>query len=167
MNLLLLKQLSILSAFLGGFMGLIALFSPFLLWVFLLSFVVPAIIIIVYMKRNDLIGLISPREGAICGAIIGAVSFIAEFIVFAPISVIISWLFKLIFKSTYAGGVLSLLPFDFGTIFILFLCVFLLAGLSAVFNGFTGLSTAYIYELVTGIKKENNQNNTIDFEINR
>jgi hypothetical protein len=37
--------------------------------------------------------------------------------------------------------------------------------MSALFNGFTGMVTAWIYEIITGLKKENNQNNSIDFEI--
>ena len=38
-------------------------------------------------------------------------------------------------------------------------------GISALFNGFAGLVTAYVYEMITGIKKENNQNSSVDFEI--
>jgi len=37
--------------------------------------------------------------------------------------------------------------------------------ISGLFNGFTGLVTAWIYELITGERKELNQNNSIDFEI--
>ena len=92
MNLLLLKQLAILSGFVGIGMGLIALLSPLTLLVVLLSFGLPAIIILVYMKNNDLIGIMNVREGAIWGSIIGVVSFIAGFIVFAPISLILSML---------------------------------------------------------------------------
>ena len=40
---------------------------------------------------------------------------------------------------------------------------FLRALLSALMNAFTGLVTAYIYEFLTGIKKESNE--SIDFEI--
>ena len=164
MNLLLLKQLAILSAFTGALLGITALLSPLTLFVFLISFGLPAILVLVYLKQNDLIGIINVRDGSIFGAIIGSVSFIAAFLVFAPISVIISWLFKL-FKIQYLSGFLSLVPFDFGSIFIMFFIVLLLAFLSALFNGFTGAVTAYVYELITGIKKENNENNSIDFEI--
>jgi hypothetical protein len=99
MNLLLLKQISILSAVFGGMLGLLALIAPLTIWIILSAFVLPAIAVIVYLKQNDLIGILSTRDGAIFGSIIGAVSFVAGFVVFAPISVIISWLFKLLFKS--------------------------------------------------------------------
>jgi hypothetical protein len=165
MNLLLLKQISILSAVFGGMLGLLALIAPLTIWIILSAFVLPAIAVIVYLKQNDLIGILSTRDGAIFGSIIGAVSFVAGFVVFAPISVIISWLFKLLFKSIYTSGVLSLIPFDFGSIILLILCTILLAALSALFNGFVGLITAYVYELITGVKKEGNANNSIDFQI--
>ena len=60
---------------------------------------------------------------------------------------------------------MRLIPFDFGSIFVLVMCVIFLAGLSAIFNGFFGAVTAYAYELITGIKKGNNENTSIDFEI--
>ena len=41
----------------------------------------------------------------------------------------------------------------------------LMAGISALFNGFAGLVTAYVYELITGIKKGKDENSSIDFEI--
>jgi len=40
-----------------------------------------------------------------------------------------------------------------------------MGGISALFNAFSGLVTAYVYELITGVKKENNQNSSVDFEI--
>ena len=165
MNLLLLKQLSILGAIVGGAMGLFALFTPLTLWVILLSFGLPAVLILVYMKRNDLIGIMNTRDGAIWGSVVGAVSCIAGFVVFAPLSVIISFLYSLIFDATYLSGFLRLIPFDFGSIVVLILCVLFLASMSALFNGFFGAVTAYVYELITGIKKENNENTSIDFEI--
>jgi hypothetical protein len=45
------------------------------------------------------------------------------------------------------------------------LLVISIAGLSALFNGFTGLIVAYLFELITGLKKDNNENNSIDFTI--
>ena len=165
MNLLLLKQLALLSAFVGGAFGLLALFSPLTLLIILLSFGLPAIIILIYMKNNELIGIMNTRDGAIWGAVIGTVSFMAGFVVFAPISVIISWLFSITVHQTYLSGFLRLIPFDFGSIFVLVLCVIFLAGLSALFNGFFGATTAWVYELITGVKKDANANTSIDFEI--
>ena len=45
------------------------------------------------------------------------------------------------------------------------LLIILMAGISALFNGFAGLVTAYVYELITGMKKDAEENNTVDFRI--
>ena len=54
---------------------------------------------------------------------------------------------------------------SFGSFVVMILLMILMAGISALFNGFAGLVTAYVYELITGIKKENNQNTNVDFAI--
>lgn len=165
MNLIILKQIAILSAFIGVFGGLVALIPPFTFLMLLSAFIFPAIIILVYLKQNELIGIINIREGAMFGAVIGFVSFIASFIIYAPISVILAWIIKLFSGDFYIPGFLRLLPLDLGTFIVLIFSVIFLAGISAIFNGFWGIVTAWIYELITGEKKENNQNNSIDFEI--
>ena len=165
MNILLLKQLAILSTIVGAGFGLLALVSPLTLLVLFLLFGAPAVLILAYMKNNDLIGIMNIREGSIWGAIIGAISLTSAFIVFAPVSIIISFIFSSILKQTYLAGFLRMLPFDFGSIFVLIMCVILLAALSALFNGFFGAVTAYVYELITGLKKGNDENTSIDFEI--
>ena len=165
MNLLLIKQIAIISAVLGAIGGLIALIPSFTLLMLLSAFVFPAVIVLVYMKRNELIGIINTREGCIFGAIIGFVSFIASFAAYAPISVIIAWIVKLIFRTNYIPGFLRLIPLDLLSIIVLVLTVIFLAGISAVFNGATGLVTIWVWELVTGESKEKAQNSSIDFEI--
>ena len=54
---------------------------------------------------------------------------------------------------------------SFGSFIVMILLMILMAGISALFNGFAGLVTAYVYELISGVKKEANENNTVDFEI--
>lgn len=160
MNLLLLKQISILSAFAGVIFGLITVipyvsaFSFFTLILFLSA------IILVYLKQNDLIGIISVREGCIFGAVIGFVSFIAFAAVYTPISMILGWLIP-----AYTQGFMRFFLSSFGSIVVMVLLIVFMAGISALFNGFAGLVTAYIYELITGIKKEPNENTSIDFEV--
>ena len=165
MNLLILKQLSIISAFLGIIGGLVALVPPLTFIMLLSAFIFPAIIVLVYLKQNELIGIFNTREGAIFGALIGFVSFVASFLVYAPVSVIIAWLVKLISGNFYIPGFLRLLPLDFGTFIVLIFVVIFLAAISALFNGFWGLAIAWVYELITGFKKEDNQNTSVDFEI--
>lgn len=160
MNLLLLKQLSILSAFAGAILGLITIIpyvSMISFWILILCL---SAFVLVYLKQNDFIGIISVREGCIFGAVIGFVSFIAFSIVYAPISMILGALIP-----SYTQGFLRFFMSSFGSIVVMILIMVLMAGISALFNGFAGLVTAYVYELISGIKKEANENNTVDFEI--
>ena len=161
MNLLILKQLAILSAFAGAILGLITVIpyvsaiSFFTLILFLSAFV------LAYLKQNDLIGIISIREGCIFGALIGFVSFIAFAIIYTPISMLLGWLIP-----SYTQGFMRFfLTGGLGSTIVMIMLIVFMAGLSALFNGFTGLVTAYVYELISGMKKGNDENTTIDFEI--
>ncbi len=160
MNLLLLKQLSILSVFAGAIFGLVTVIPYISMFSFLILMLFLSAIVIVYLKQNELIGIISVREGCIFGAVIGFVSFIAFAVVYTPISMLLGWLIP-----AYTQGFLRFFMTGFGTFVVMVLLIIFMAGISALFNGFTGLVTAYIYELVTGIKKEANENTSVDFEI--
>lgn len=157
MNPILIKQTSILSAILGGILGIITLIPFIRNFSFLLLILCISAVIIVYMKKNDLIGIIDVREGALLGAIIGFVSFIAFSIVFIPLAALIG----LIFKGYFMFWLVPLLKYS--GFFVLIMLVVFLGLLSALINAFTGLVTAYVYEALTGIKKE--QNESVDFEI--
>lgn len=160
MNLLLLKQLSILSVFAGVILGLITVVPYVSLVSFLITILCLSAFIIVYLKQNELIGIISVREGCIFGALIGFVSFLAFAVAYTPISMLLGWLIP-----SYTQGFLRFFLGSFGSFVVMVMLIILMAGISALFNGFAGLVTAYVYELITGIKKENNQNSSVDFEI--
>ena len=160
MNLLLLKQLSILSAFAGVILGFITIIPYVSMLSFLILILFLSAFVLVYLKQNDLIGIISVREGCIFGAVIGFVSFIAFSIVYTPISMLLGWLIP-----SYTQGFLRFFMTSFGSVIVMILLMILMAGISALFNGFAGLVTAYIYELVTGVKKDANENNSVDFTI--
>ena len=160
MNLLLLKQLSILSAFAGVILGLITVIPYLSLISFLITILCLSAFILVYLKQNELIGIISIREGCIFGALIGFVSFLAFSVAYTPISMLLGWLIP-----SYTQGFLRFFLTSFGSFVVMIMLIVLMAGISALFNGFAGLVTAYVYELITGIKKENNQNSSVDFEI--
>ena len=160
MNLLLLKQLSILSAFAGAILGLITVVPYVSAFSFLILVLCLSAFILAYLKQNDLIGIISIREGCIFGAVIGFVSFLAFSIVYTPISMILGWLIP-----AYSQGFLRFFMTSFGSFVVMILLMLLMAGISALFNGFAGLVTAWVYELVSGLKKEADENNTVDFEI--
>ena len=160
MNLLLLKQLSILSAFAGVILGLVTIVPYLSLFSFLILVSCLSAFVLVYLKQNEFIGLISIREGCIFGAVIGFVSFIAFSIVYAPISMLLGWLIP-----AYTQGFLRFFMTSFGSVVVMILLMILMAGISAMFNGFTGLVTVYVYELITGIKKNPDENTSVDFEI--
>lgn len=157
MNTLLLKQIGILSAIFGATMGVLTIIPFINGFTFMALTLVASAIVLVYMKRHDLIGVINIREGAVIGAEIGFVSFIAFSIVFIPLVSIVG----LIFKGYYTYGILYMLKIS--GFFVLILLVVFMAILSALMNAFSGLVTAYVYEILSGIKKEENER--IDFEI--
>ena len=161
MNLLLLKQLSILSAIGGVIFGLITVIPYVSFFSFLILITCLAGFVLAYLKQNDLIGIISVREGCIFGAVIGFVSFLTFSVVFAPISMLLGWLIP-----SYTQGFLRFfISAGFGSFIVMLLLIVLMAGISALFNAFSGLVTAYIYELISGVKKDANENNTVDFRI--
>ncbi len=160
MNLLLLKQLSILSAFAGAILGFITII-PYVSFIsFMLLILCLSAFVLAYLKQNELIGIISVREGCIFGAVIGFVSFLAFAVVFTPISMLLGWLIP-----SYTQGFMRFFLGSFGSFIVMIFLIIFMGGISALFNAFSGLVTAYVYELITGVKKENNQNSSIDFEI--
>ena len=159
MNKIVVKQTAILSAILGGILGVLTLIPFVRNFSFMLLMLCISTVVIIYMKRNDLIGIIDAREGAILGGIIGFVSFIAFSIVFIPLVAIVG----LIFKGYYTFGITYMLRIS--GLFVLIMLVGFLGLLSALMNAFAGLVTAYVYEVLSGVKKEEKQNENIDFEI--
>lgn len=159
MNILLMKQVALFSALIGGAIGLITLI-PFIGTIaFLTLLLLLAAIIIVYLKKHELIGIIDLKEGATLGAVIGVSSFIAFSIVFAPLSMLIGF----IFKGYYIGHLIAMFFTNFGGFFVLLMLLIFLAMISGLMNAFAGLATAYVYEVMSGLKKAENEN--IDFEI--
>ena len=160
MNLLLLKQLSILSAFAGAILGFITII-PYVSFIsFMLLILCLSAFVLAYLKQNELIGIISVREGCIFGAVIGFVSFLAFAVVFTPISLLLGWLIP-----SYTQGFMRFFLGSFGSFIVMIFLIIFMGGISALFNAFSGLVTAYVYELITGVKKENNKNSSLYFEI--
>ena len=160
MNLLLLKQLAILSAFAGAILGFVTVIPYVSMFIFLILILFLSAFVLAYLKQNDLIGIISIREGCIFGAIIGFVSFMAFSVIYTPISMFLGWLIP-----AYTQGFLRFFMTSFGSFVVMILLMILMAGISALFNGFAGLVTAWVYELISGVKKEADENNTVDFTI--
>ena len=157
-NELLLKQVAILSAIAGGALGVLTIFPYINIFSVSILVICLAAGILVYMKRENLIGIFDMKEGAILGGVIGFVSFIAAAVVYTPIDIILGLI--PIFKAHF---IMRIFFNSFGSIIVLIMLIFFIALLSALMNAFAGLATSYVYELLTGLKKESND--SVDFEI--
>ena len=157
-NELLLKQVAILSAIAGGALGFLTIFSYINIFSVTILVICLAAGILVYMKRENLIGIFDMREGAILGGVIGFVSFIAASVVYIPCDLILGLI--PIFKAHY---IMRFFFNNFGSFIVLMMLIFFVALLSALMNAFAGLATSYVYELLTGLKKESNE--SINFDI--
>ncbi|MFH0702773.1 MAG: hypothetical protein V2B14_04455 [bacterium] len=105
--------------------------------------------VVFYLKRNSFVGILSLQNGALIGAISGFVSILAASLIYLPISYILSLFLSPINRQGF-NFISSFLVMGFSLAIIIML-VFFLALLSALFNAFSGLIIAYIYE-----KFENN-----------
>ncbi len=138
---LLLKQMAMLSSVLGLILGVLTII-PFVSNIsFFALFVLAAPIVLVYMKKLEMIGILDIRQGAMYGAIIGFISFVAFSVSFVPLATIIGF----IYKGSYYLGVSLLFRSGF---FVLIMMVFFVAILSALMNAFSGLVTMYIYNQI-------------------
>ena len=167
-NILLLKQIAILSAIAGGALAVVSIIPYINVFSFTILMLFLSGGVLYYMKRNNMIGIFDLREGSIFGAVVGFVSFIAFSVVFVPLDIIL----RLLTKGFHA--LLSFIPVhtsfllyffnNFGGFIVLIMLIIFVGLLSALMNAFTGLVTAYVYEALSGIKKEENNEN-IDIEI--
>ena len=167
-NILLLKQIAILSAIAGGALAVVSIIPYINVFSFTILMLFLSGGVVYYMKRNNMIGIFDVREGSIFGAVVGFVSFIAFSVVFVPLDIILSLLTKgfhalLSFIPVHTSFLLYFFN-NFGGFIVLIMLIIFVGLLSALMNAFTGLVTAYVYEALSGIKKEENNEN-IDIEI--
>lgn len=141
-----LKPTVILSAMVGGALGLMLL-MPFFSFNFLVCmlFSMVSVFVILYLKKNGLVGILEPVDGAIIGAIAGFICVVAANIVYIPIYAILSSIFK-----TFGQGIgisifarIMIQNFNF---FITGMFLFFFGIIGAIFNAFSGLICAFIYE---------------------
>ena len=94
MNTNILKQISLLSLFLGAALGVITLI-PFIgelaFWVLMCA---ASPIVILFMMRMEMINIQTVKESVVIGSIIGFVSFIGFSIFYMPISVLLIKIFN-------------------------------------------------------------------------
>lgn len=145
---LLLKQMGMLSAILGLVLGVLTIIPFICNFSFFALFVLAAPIIMIYMKKLEMIGILDIRQGAMYGAIIGFVSFLGFAVSFVPLATIIGF----IYKGSFYLGVSLLFRSGF---FVLIMMVFFVAILAALMNAFSGLVTMYIYNQIEQKPEEN------------
>ncbi|MBR1681300.1 hypothetical protein IJ707_05880, partial [bacterium] len=147
-----------LSAIAGGVLGFLTIFQFLNIFSITILVICLAAAVLVYMKRENLIGIFDMKEGAILGAVIGFVSFIAASIVYVPCDILLGLI--PVFRAHF---IMRFFFNSFGSFVVMNMLIFFLALLSALMNAFAGLATSYVYELLTGLKKESNE--SFDFEI--
>lgn len=152
MNTLLLKQISILSLFLGGALGIVTLI-PFIGEIaFWLLMCLSSTAVMLFMIHLEMLDIQTVQESAILGAIIGFVSFVGFSIFYIPITVILAKVFQLY---TNYGIAISLSNASFGLIIVL---VIFMGILCATVNAFSGFLTFYGNDFYNTIKKNNDNN---------
>ena len=146
MNKLLIKQVSILSAIFGAFLGLFGL-VPFvrnISFITLALFLAP--VVIIYLKKLNILQKITIQDGMIIGAISGVVSLIGYAVVFTVLDLLLA----MFIKDGFIWWIASLIKS--GGFFVYGMLVFFICVLNAVTNAFAGLTTAYVYDFFKNVK---------------
>ena len=138
---ILLKQMTILSVVVGLILGVFTVIPFIGQLAFFTLIVLTTPIVLVYMKKMEMVGILDIKQGAVYGAIIGFVSFLAFSLSFMPLAAIISF----ISKGAHYLWVGLLVKEGF---FILVMLVFFVSVLAALMNAFSGLVTMYIYNQI-------------------
>lgn len=141
-----LKPTVILSAMIGAVLGLMLLL-PFFSFNFLVCilFSMVSVFIILYLKKNGLVGILEPVDGAIIGALAGFVCVIAANVVYIPVYAILSSIFK-----TYGQGIgisiFARIMIENFNLFITGMFLFFFGVIGSIFNAFSGLICVFFYE---------------------
>ncbi len=160
MELVVLKRMVIISSILGAIIGIITVVPIINVLSFFVILFLSAPIVIMYMTKYNMMGVLDLKQSLIYGAIIGFISFLGFSITFVPLATIIG----LIYKSSFYLGVSMLFREGF---FVMLLMVFFVALLGgALMNSFSSL---LYYQIRTYLFKdeinENILNENIDYEI--
>lgn len=149
---MLIKSSLTLGAILGAILGVILLIPFINGFSCLILFTLVGAGVVFYLKRNAFVGILSVQDGAMVGAISGFIALISASIVYLPISYILGLIFS---PSSKAGATLisSFIVASY-SIFVMLMLVFFIALLSSLFNAFSGLIAAYIYERIENIPEK-------------
>jgi hypothetical protein len=148
MNKLLFKQICILSSIFGAFLGILSLIPVIRnISAIIVTFLL-APIIIIYLKKTDILKALSIQDGMVLGAIAGIVSIIVFVLTLTPLVLILS----LFIKNGYISWIASLIK-NAGLFIYLMLLSFMCI-LNAITNAFSGLATIYIYDFLKAMKEQ-------------
>lgn len=146
MDLILLRQISVLSVLFGGIIGLVTL-VPYLgtvTFTFLICFIAPVVIWL--LITNKCLIMEKAQDSIIVGAVSGFISFMAFSVVYIPVSVILMRFFGL--ASNYGVG----LMLANANLFLLAVISIFMGVVGATVNAFTGFLTYYVIELINNSK---------------
>lgn len=147
MNLVLLRQICVLSVLFGLIAGILTLipFIGIFSFMFLICFIAPVVIWL--LVKYGCISLSSMNEGIIIGAISGFVAYLAFSLVFIPISVILMRVFH--FAANYGVGIML----NHAGFFILSVTSIFMGVIGGTINAFTGFLTFYVIEFINSLRK--------------
>lgn len=142
MNILILKKAAILALILGAGVAIVALIPFFIIYIVLFMSFFTAPTVMIYMKKNNLLGILDMQQSAFLGGAIGFASTLGFFVVFTPLVLIV----HLIFKNYYTYGLQYFITFSALWLFVIIL--FMVAGLLGLTNAVGAMGTNYIYNQI-------------------
>lgn len=151
MNILLIKQISLLSVILGAILGVLTLIPYLGIFTFLICIFATGSLVILYMQKLELLGELDIKTWSIYGAISGFIGFVGFSLTFVPLATLIG----LMVKTSYYLGVSLMFRLGF---FITILMIIFVAILSALMNGFGSMATSYFIEAYKQIKNNEEKN---------
>lgn len=149
MNIKILKQITILSLFLGAGFGILTSIPIIGSIAFCILMCISSTIVMLVMTKHELLDIQSIRESTVLGSIIGFISFIGFSLFYVPIIIVLAKFFN-IFNNYGVSMALSNAGIGIITIFILFIAI-----LSATLNAFSGFLTYYGMKFFNTNKKDN------------
>lgn len=162
MNIMLIKKMAALSLILGAALGVITIVPYIGFFSFMALMFVSGAMVLVYMKKSDMIGKLIPKDGALFGAIIGFVACLGFCLTLVPLAAIVAWINNLWFhKLTWHSSMGMWFTNGLGGFLVLLMMVFFVSLLSALMNAFSGLATVYLYDQLLN-KEDDNQTFHID-----
>lgn len=134
--------LGAISGIVFGILLLIPLIAPFM---FFFVFLLAGVIVVIFLKKTDSIGIVSLQDGCLIGALAGFSSLITTSTVYFPIAFLIDKLFNSYSQGFSLNSLLSATGYHLMAILMM---VFFTAVLSAIMNAFSGMMTAFFFEKI-------------------